>query len=915
MDSTTKTDIIPQYRELRKPYFLYRTPDGLGTYLQREVSRALFARKDGITRFLLPAQLTGPQVKPPKIEYDFEGRAPVDFVRMKHLSRAEIAAFKAAATEFLQKADPEAVDKITPHERELRLHFRLPDPDEEPDSYWLYGPPNDRKLCILWGCELKQNSSLPLLPGKMTAPGASIVERFEGRATPWAGLQAQALELLQKNKEPLAEFIGSRVLDAKGQLKAVMIAGKSYPAEAVLIPRFVPAADLRRLTAAATAFYARAHPTETVTSAFEKELRAALRFPDPGKKPGSYVLVKTATGRGLHVLIDGNETLADTAPIVADDALGLPAKEPGPDGGSYIPTSVVDQLSARVAPKGKFALVGGGVVAALAVGVILSGVFADKTPPRLLGATAENTPTQVLVSFSKTVDPATFYSADEKAARAAPKPPVIEPRRNFLLKDSDGERVEIKAIARDPADRDKVILTTDRLSDMKDYTLTVRGVADRVGDMPSPEVQTPVRYVDTLPPKLSGAPSADGADPHRIIMKFNKPLDERFSTAPINFTIPGYLVTKVELARDEPDTLIITANNPFKNGERYTMTFSGITDRARRPNSIRQPVNIEFPYVNTIPPKVEEIRADRTQVELEVVFSEPVQKGPAETPGNYVISTPGAPEVTASSARLLDDASTVQLRVPALANGKNYTLKVIGIEDRATPPNKIVPGTAVKFNYTGKPVLEPPVIQDVRVRGDGLRLTVVFNEALDPTSAVGAGHYRLNDSTIRVSQVILKPGDATTVFLQLDQPLQETKRYRLTVSGLADFVGNVIPATGYTSKPFAGPGLSIVSKDVLGIADSKTSEDGLTVTIAFTDEVDRAGATKLANYSLGDNVKINEVLFDEVSFRKVQLKLGTRLGARRYTLVVRNVGLRSDPAMVQGEITQSIGGPGAPFGQ
>ena len=33
MDTTAKTDLIPQFRELRKPYFLYRTPDALGTYL------------------------------------------------------------------------------------------------------------------------------------------------------------------------------------------------------------------------------------------------------------------------------------------------------------------------------------------------------------------------------------------------------------------------------------------------------------------------------------------------------------------------------------------------------------------------------------------------------------------------------------------------------------------------------------------------------------------------------------------------------------------------------------------------------------------------------------------------------------------------------------------------------------------
>ncbi len=908
-----RPDLIPQCRELRKPYFLYRTPDGLGTYLQREVCRALFSRKDPLTRFLVPAQLSGPQVKPPKVEYDFEGHAAADFVRMKYLSRAEIAAFKAAATDFLQKADPDAVEKVTPHERELRTHFRLPDPDEEPDAFWLYGLPNDRKLCILWGCELKQNSSLPLLPGKSTAPGASVAERLEARATPWTGLQAQALELIQKNKEPLAEFIGTRVVDAKGQLKTVTVGGKALPADAVSVPRFVPASDLRRLTAAATAFYAKAHPTEESVPSFEKELRAALRFPDPAKKPGAYVLVKTATGRRLHVLIDGNETLADTVPIVADDVLGLPAEETGPEG-AHVPVPVVDQLKARLAPKGKFIMVGGGIVAVAALVVLVSGVFTDKTPPKLLEATAENTPTQVLVRFSKPVDPETFLSAEEKKARSEPKPPVIAPKRNFQLKDADGERVEILDIAADPVDRNRVRLTTDRLADTKDYTLTVRGVADRSGHISKTEDQARLQYVDTLPPRLSGDLSADGADSHKIIMKFNKPLDERFSTAPANFSIPGYIVTKAELSPGEQDTLVLTANNPFKNGERYTLTFSGISDRARRPNSIREPVTVEFPYINLIPPKVLDIKADRTQVELAVVFSEPVQKGAAETPGNYVIATPGLPDVTAISSRLLDDASTVELRVPAMVNGKDYTLKVIGIEDRSTPPNKIAANTAVKFNYTGKPIIEPPTINgEIHVRGDGLRLTVVFNEALDLSTAVDASHYRLDDPVVKIAQVIPKPGDPKIVSLQLDQPLQETKRYRLTVSGLSDFVGNTIPASGYTSKPFTGPGLAIVSRDVLGIADVKASDDGSVLTLTFTEEVDRASASKLENFSLSDNVKIGEVLFDEGTFRQVKLKLVGRLAAQRYTLVVRNVGLRSDPSRVQNEITQSVPGPGAPF--
>jgi hypothetical protein len=910
MDSNVSPDPIPQFRELRKPYFLYRTPDNLGSYLQREVYRALFARKDLLTRFLAPAQLSGPQVKPPKVEYDFEGRAATEFVRMKYLSRAEIAAFKSAAEEFLRKADPNAAEKITPHERELRLHFRLPDPKEEPDAFWLHGPPNDRKLFILWGCEFRQNTSLPLMPAKGVAAGASLLERLEACATPWHGLQAQALELAQKNKEPIAEFIAQPVLDAKGQIKAVMVAGKSIPADQISISRYLPKKDIGRLARAARDFYEKAYPENATTSAYEKELRAALRFPDPSKKPDAYVMIKTAAGRRMHVVISGQETIEQTAPVVADDTLGLPGNEIGADGTSFTSTPVVDQLKHRIQPTGRIVGIGLAAAVLLFAGLWFSGVLKPKTPPQLVDATAENTPYEVRARFSKSIDPTSFYSADEKAAKE--KPSSITPRRNFTLKDADGERVEIKGITAAATDPKLLKLATaSRLDDKKSYTLSVVGVADSLGNRIASEASTPVKYLDTQPPKVLGKPSADGSDARKLVLKFDEELDARYSEIPANFSIPGFVITSAKVQADEPDTIVITANTPFKSGERYTLTLSGVTDKAYRPNSIREAVKLEeFPYIDTIPPKLQEIRAEKTQVEIEVVFSEPVQKGAAETPGNYVVTRAGQPEFTAKSARLLDDKRTVQLRTPALENGKAYVMKALNIQDLATPPNKLADDTAVPFNYKGKPDLDPPIIDgDIAVRGDGLRLTVAFNEPLDPTVAADANHFRLDDPTIKIVQVATKLNDPKAVILTPDQALQETKSYRLTVSGLADLVGNVVKEQ--TSKTFSGPGLSISQVDVIGISTIETTPDGKTITVTFTDEVDATSAKAKANYVLSENILVTEVAFEERNFKQVQLKLGTKLGPQKYTLTVRNLGLRSDPARVQREIKQGVNGPGA----
>jgi hypothetical protein len=157
-------------------------------------------------------------------------------------------------------------------------------------------------------------------------------------------------------------------------------------------------------------------------------------------------------------------------------------------------------------------------------------------------------------------------------------------------------------------------------------------------------------------------------------------------------------------------------------------------------------------------------------------------------------------------------------------------------------------------------------------------------------------------------QVSVKPGDDKTVILTPDQALQETKRYRLTVSAVADRVGNVI--TEHTSKEFSGPGMTINQLDVLGVASVQTAPDGRTITVTFTDEVDATSARNKASYALTENIPVTEVLLDERGYKNVQVKTGAKLGPQRYTLTITNVALRSDPSRVQRKIDQGVNGPG-----
>jgi hypothetical protein len=72
----------------------------------------------------------------------------------------ELEAFEEAIQSFLQKAEAAGT---APRAKEIITHLRLPDPELEPDMYRLYGPPWNRRLLALWGCERRQASSLPPL--------------------------------------------------------------------------------------------------------------------------------------------------------------------------------------------------------------------------------------------------------------------------------------------------------------------------------------------------------------------------------------------------------------------------------------------------------------------------------------------------------------------------------------------------------------------------------------------------------------------------------------------------------------------------------------------------------------------------------------------------------------------------------
>src|SRR5207249_177877 len=139
---------------------------------------------------------------------------------------AEIDAFSDAVAAFMAKARPDAKG-VTPYIRQCRESFRLPDPDLDPDAYWVYGPEFDRRLLILWGVEQQAGMSLPL---------ERVLEKLLAREMTWADKQALSLKLALQPDEPMSRFLAPRTTDGGLAVGGTTVSPKKLKRLKTIVP-------------------------------------------------------------------------------------------------------------------------------------------------------------------------------------------------------------------------------------------------------------------------------------------------------------------------------------------------------------------------------------------------------------------------------------------------------------------------------------------------------------------------------------------------------------------------------------------------------------------------------------------------------------------------------------------------------
>ncbi len=264
----------------------------------------------------------------------------------------------------------------------------------------------------------------------------------------------------------------------------------------------------------------------------------------------------------------------------------------------------------------------------------------------------------------------------------------------------------------------------------------------------------------------------------------------------------------------------------------------------------------------------------RGDTQLDVIFSEDLEKGSAETANNYSISN----GVSVLGAVLDNDPKVVHLITTTHQPGRTYVLSISNVRD--LDGNAIASGSSRSYELNGgSDDTTPPQLTNVTVL-DLTHIDAVFNERLDSNSAEDRSNYQINNG-VQVLQARVS-SDGRQVQLTTT-PHQGGTTYSLQVSNVRDEAGNTI--SGNSSASYETPAIgdneppALVSVSVNGVTQ---------IDVTFNEPVEKTSAETKVNYSISGNVQVLGAILDE-NLTTVHLITSTHGEGQSYTLTVSNV--------------------------
>jgi hypothetical protein len=174
--------------------------------------------------------------------------------------------------------------------------------------------------------------------------------------------------------------------------------------------------------------------------------------------------------------------------------------------------------------------------------------------------------------------------------------------------------------------------------------------------------------------------------------------------------------------------------------------------------------------------------------------------------------------------KVIRDANNLWTLERDAAGGTNYALEGSTTDNTFTTSNffgiKIQQSTASFFNkhffddiYTGEIILdsEPPLLQQLQVLSS-TQLSLLFNEKVSSSTAQNVNHYTATNGLGNPATAVLQ-ADEKTVILTYAQPFSNGITNQLTITGVADLLGNSV--TSIVQPFFFFQSLPVSNKDII----------------------------------------------------------------------------------------------------
>ena len=388
-------------------------------------------------------------------------------------------------------------------------------------------------------------------------------------------------------------------------------------------------------------------------------------------------------------------------------------------------------------------------------------------------------------------------------------------------------------------------------------TLDVLGAEDLAGNVMFPSMLTAIAGEDAGTPAQSGAPGITaiaGENNDTIVIDFNQDMSPWRVTDPDSYDIrtnPGgvqVVFGQGDMIWNGTNQLTITLTGPYGDSlqaaENYDVTL--VRDPA---DPLRTDQGIELPADDTqtvavsgdttTGPTVVGSRAllDTTDPNaIIVIFDEAVDEASVETPANFDYDGGNiATAVSQLSARVV----RAEFAVPIVA-AQNLVIQQAACVDLAGNDAGANMTLAVTSDSSAPLLVSTSGTVSVGEGGDSFSIT--YNEQVDTVTALDVSNYSVSNGGVFdiTGSALFWDSVSTTVTIDLPSHINidATQALTITVAGVADAAGNVMPAPVGLAGTISGDAIAPMIESAF--ANRRVDPFGGVIDVKFDEDVDQA---------------------------------------------------------------------------